>query len=234
MPATQLILQVHNTGDVVVVRCRGRIDSGEEAKHLQSEIEKLTGQTKNVVLQLSEVGYIDSGGLGTLVRLLGVLRAARGDLKLCQLSPFVAQVLQATNLLSVFHPYASEKDAIEAFSARPQTEEEKFQPSNNRIVCLDSSLDVLAYLKILLQRGGYQVFTTQYPSDAAALAMGARSSLVICGPAMTTNESAVAKIRQSAPNVQLLHLPADFSTSEADQAGPDLVNRVRSLLAPPQ
>ena len=234
MPATQLILQVHNTGDVVVVRCRGRIVSGEEAHLLQSEVEKLMEGTKNVVLQLAEVSYIDSGGLGTLVRLLGVLRAARGDLKLCQLSPFVAQVLQATNLLSVFHPYASEKDAIEAFSARPQTEEEKFQPSNNRIVCLDSSLDLLAYLKVLLQRSGFQVFATQYPSDAAALAMGARSSLVICGPEMRANESAVAKIRQSAPNVQLLHLPADFSTSEADRAGPELVNRVRAILAPAQ
>ena len=64
--------------------------------------------------------------------------------------------------------------------------------------------------------------------------MGARSSLVICGPAMQTNEAAVAKIRQSAPNVQLLHLPPDFSTSEADRAGPELVNRVRAILAPAQ
>ncbi|HXX45379.1 MAG TPA: STAS domain-containing protein [Candidatus Acidoferrales bacterium] len=230
----QLILQSQSTGDVVVVRCRGRIVSGDEARHLQSEVEKFTAQTKNVVLQLGEVNYIDSGGLGALVRLLGVLRAARGDLKICQPSSFVAQVLQATSLLSVFHPYASEKDATEAFSARPQAAEEKFEASSNRIVCLDSSLDVLAYLKILLQRSGYQVFTTQYPSDAAALAMGARSSLVICGPAMRSNEAAVTKIRQSAPNVQLLHLPPNFSTSEADQAGPELVNRVRAILAPAQ
>jgi len=230
----QLFLQSYNAGEVVVVSCRGRIVSGEEARHLQAEVEKLTGQTKNVVLQLAEVSFIDSGGLGTLVRLLGVLRAARGDLKLCQLSPFVAQILKATNLTSVFHPYQSEHDAIAAFSARPQAAEEKFEASSNRIVCLDSSLDVLAYLKVLLQRSGYQVFTTQYPSDAAALAMGARSSLVICGPAMQTNEAAVAKIRQSAPNVQLLHLPPDFSTSEADRAGPELVNRVRAILAPAQ
>lgn len=230
----QLILQGQSAGDAIVVRCRGRIVSGDEARFLQSEIEKLTTQTKNVVLQLAEVTYIDSGGLGSLVRLLGVLRAARGDLKLCQVPPFVLQVLKATNLLTVFYPFASEKEAIEAFSARPQAVEEKFQASNNRIICLDSSLDLLAYLKVLLQRSGYQVFATQVPSDAAALAMGARSSFVICGPAMHANEAAVAKIRQSAPNVQLLQLPPDFSTSEADQAGPELVNRLRSLLAPSQ
>lgn len=230
----KLILQSQRVGDVIVVRCRGRIVSGEEADHLQRELERLTERTKNVVLQLAEVNYVDSGGLGALVRLFGRLRAARGDLKLCQLSPFVAQVLKATNLLSIFNTYASEQDAIEAFSALPQAAEEKFQASNNRIVCLDSSPDLLAYLKVLLQRSGYQVFATQYPSDAVALAMGARSSLVICGPGMRTNEAAIEKLRQSVPNVQLLHLPPDFSTSEADRAGPELVNRVRALLVPPQ
>jgi len=230
----QLILQSQNTGHVIVVRCRGRIVSGEEARFLQSELEKLTAQSKNVVLQLAEVSYIDSGGLGALVRLLGVLRAARGDLKLCQVSPFVVQVLTATNLLGVFHPYASEKDAIEAFFARPQRAAETREAPGNRIVCLDSSLDLLAYLRVLLQRSGYEVFTTQYVSDAATLASGAPSSLVICGPGMRSKEIAVEKFRDRAPHARLLHLPPDFSTSEADRSGPDLVNQVRALLAPPQ
>jgi len=227
----QLTLQSHNSGEVIVVRCCGRIVSSEEAQFLQREIERLTGLTKKVVLQLAEVNYVDSGGLGALVRLRGALRAARGDLKLCQLSPFVGQVLQATNLLSVFHPYATEKEAIEAFLAPPQGGKETFEPSGNRIVCLDSSLDLLAYLTALLQRAGCQVFTTQYPSDAAALVAGARSSIVIFGPGMRTNEAAIARVCGSAPKVQVVHLPPDFSTSEADQSGPALVSQVRSLLA---
>jgi anti-sigma B factor antagonist len=228
----QLTLQSQNAGDVVVIRCRGRIVSGEEAQFLQREVEKLAELTKKVVLRLADVDFIDSGGLGALVRLRGVLRAGRGDLGLCELSPFVAQVLQATNLLSVFHCHATAKDAIEAFAARPQTRAEIFQPSGDRIVCLDASLDLLAYLKALLKRSGYQVFTTQYPSDAVTLVVGARSSIVIFGPGMTTNEAAIAKLSQSAPHVQILRLPPDFSTSEADQAGPELVARIRSLLAP--
>jgi anti-anti-sigma factor len=226
----QLTLQSQNVGEVVVVRCRGRIVSGDEARLLQVELEKRTELTKNVVLQLAEVTYVDSGGVGALVRLLGVLRAARGDLKLCQLSPFVVQVLQATNLLSVFHPYASEKEAIEAFSARPKAPAETSPASGSRIVCLDTSLDLLAYLKVLLRRSGYQVFSTQYPSDAVAFVIGARSSIVICGPGMRTNNAAIEKIRRSAPGVQMVHLPPDFSTSEADQSAPDLVNRIRLLL----
>jgi anti-anti-sigma factor len=159
----QLTLQSQSTGEVVVIRCSGRIVSGEESRLLQREVEALTRETKNIALQLAEVNYIDSGGLGALVRLRGVLQGAKGDLKLCQLSPFVTQVLQATNLLSVFHPYGSEKEAAEAFSQQPQLTKEDFRPAGNRIVCLDTSRDLFAYVKVLLTRSGYQVFTTQYP-----------------------------------------------------------------------
>lgn len=226
----QLSLQSETLGDVVVIRCRGRIVSGDEARTLQAEIDRLTALTKSVVLQLAEVTYVDSGGLGALVRIYGVLRAARGDLKVCQLSPFVEQVLQATNLLKVFQPFATEKEAIEAFSARPGSAHDAGQPTAARIVCLDSSLDVLAYLKVLLQGSGYEVFTTRYLSDAVSLAVGTKPRLLVCGPSWHGNASAAEKFGQSAPSVQLLHLPADFSTSEADQASRNLVDRVRSLL----
>jgi anti-sigma B factor antagonist len=226
----QLTLQSQTLGDVVVIRCHGRIVSGDESRQLQAEIEKLTALTKNVVLQLGDVTYVDSGGLGALVRILGVLRAARGDLKVCQLSPFVEQVLQATNLLKVFQPFASEKEAIEAFSAKPSSAHDAGQPSVARIVCLDSSLDVLAYLKVLLQRSGYEVFTTRYLSDAVSLAVGTKPRLLVCGPSWHANAAVADKFSQSAPAVQLFYLPADFSTSEADQASRNLVDRVRSLL----
>ena len=115
----QLSLENRTIDDVVVIRCHGRVVSGEEASHLQAEIGRLTALTKNVVLNLAEVTYVDSGGLGSLVRIYGVLRAARGDLKICQLSPFVEQVLEATNLLKVFQPVASEAEALGAFVQTP-------------------------------------------------------------------------------------------------------------------
>ena len=83
----------------------------------------------------------------------------------------------------------------------------------------------------MLQRSGYEVFTTRYASDAVALVIGTNPRVVVCGPGLQANESLIEKFRQSAPNVHLLHLPSDFSTSEADQAGVDLVSRIRSLLA---
>ena len=224
----QLILQSQIMGDVVVIHCQGRIVLGDEVRTLQQEVEKLTHVRKSVVLQLAEVSYVDSGGLGALVRLRNLLRFDGGDLKLCQLSPFVLQVLTATKLLGVFHTYASEKEAIEAFSWALAPPEKT--SGGTRIVCIDSSNDLLAYLNVLLKRAGYEVFTTRYPSDAMILIRATKPRIVIYGSGMQTSESAIEQFRQSVANVQVLLLPSDFSTAEASQAGTELVDRVRSVL----
>jgi anti-anti-sigma factor len=227
----QLVLQSEIMEYVVVIRCRGRIASGDEVAALQAETEKLTHLKKRVVLQLAEVSFIDSAGLGALVRLFGALRAEGGGLKLCSLSPFVLQVFRVTNLLGVIPTYASEAEAIAAFSQGPAHAEGIPSTPRTRIVCLDSSNDLLAYLKVLLARAGYEVFTTRNPSDARTLVVATSPSVVICGPGTPMGESAIEKLRQTSPNVQVLLLPPDFSTAEASQAGTELVNRVRSALA---
>lgn len=168
------------------------------------------------------------------LRLLGVLRAAGGRLKLCQLSPIVLRVLQVTNLLSIFPKYSSEREAIEAFSNAPRSTHEAMRSAGSRIVCIDSSSDLLSYVSVLLKRSGYDVFTTRHLGDAMTLVHATKPRMVICGPGMMglpTGEAAVEKFRQSGPNVQILLLPSDFSTGEAGQAGVDLVNRVQALLS---
>ena len=169
-----------------------------------------------------------------MVRLFGVLRANGGDLKLCQLPPFLLQVLQVTNLLRIFPIYASETEAIQAFSKGPQFREEIFAEARTRIVCADTSTDLLAYLGALLKRSGYEAFTTRHPSDAMLFVKATRPRVLICGPGVQTNESVMKGFREVTPGVQLLLLSSDFSTAEAGQAGIDLVNRIRLLLSSQQ
>lgn len=227
----ELSLQNQKIDDIVVIRCQGRIVVGAEIGLLQLQLEKLTQLTKKVVLQLGEVTFIDSVGLGALVRQFGVLRAKGGDLKLCQVSPFLLKVLQVTNLLRILPIYASEAEAIQAFAKGPQFQEETFGDSRTRIVCIDPSHDLLAYLSALLNRSGYEVITTRNPSDALLFLRVTRSHVLICGPGMQTNESAMKGFTEIKPKVQLLVLPSDFSTAEAGQAGIDLVNRIGLLLS---
>ena len=226
----ELSLQNQWIDDVVVIRCEGRIAVGAEIKSLQAEFEKLTELTKKMVLNLGEVSFLDSVGLGALVRQFGRLRSEGGDLKLCQVSPFLQQVLKVTNLLRIFAIYDSEAEAIQAFSKGPQFREDTFLTSGARIVCIDPSNDLLAYLSALLKGSGYEAITTRNPSDALLLVRVTRPQVLICGPGIQTNESAMKAFTEIIPKLQLLHIPSDFSTGEAGQAGIDLVNRVRSLL----
>ncbi|MGA8233929.1 MAG: STAS domain-containing protein [Candidatus Acidiferrales bacterium] len=226
-----LTLQSQNVEQVVVIRCQGRIVLGDEIHALQLEVGKIRHLKKRVVLQLAEVDYIDSAGLGALVRLFGQLRVGGGGLKLCQMSPFVLKVLQATHLLGTMPNYASEKDALEAFSEGSGPLEKTPSTPRMKIVCLDSSSDVLAYLKAILTQAGYEVFTAKQMSDARTFIVATGTRVVIYGLGAQTSESVIEKFRESHPKVQVLLLPTDFSTAEASQAGAELLERLRSVLA---
>ena len=230
----QLTLHHHKSGNVTVIVCKGRLITGEETRTLQSEIEKLTLASKNVVLQMEGVNFIDSGGLGALVRLRGVLRASHGDLKLCALSPFVRQVIEATHLQQVFQPLATEHDAVHSFSTHHESPTQGFSSKNTKILCVDPSSDLLAFLHALVDRLGYEGFTSRHVSDAVTMMKIRKPHLVIFGPGLHSNETANEKIRQSDPNVRFLQLDSDFSTVDATETGAKLAERIRALLPSPQ
>ncbi len=228
-----LNLESQLTGDVVVIRCRGPISLGDSVNALQAELDKQTKLRKKVVLQLAETDYLDSSGMGVLVRLYGALRSAGGEVKLCEVSPFVLRVLQATNLLSLFLTYGSETEAIEAFSKAQRSPREAPSPSRAKILCIDTSKDLLAYVNALLKRSGYEVTTTQYLREVTTLVIATQPRVVIWGHGMRElpgYQAAVDKLRRAGTHIQVLHLPADFSSSDAGHAGADLVNQVQSLL----
>ncbi len=100
---------------VTVVHCSGRIVFGDEASALRNELKKVLASSKKIVLNLSDVSYIDSGGLGTLVGVYSSARAAGADIKLSGLGQRVRDVLQITKLVTVFEVYDSEQKALAAF-----------------------------------------------------------------------------------------------------------------------
>lgn len=100
---------------VTVVSCSGRIVFGDEATALRDTLKKLLDSTRQILLNLSGVSYIDSGGLGTLVGVYSSARAAGADIKLTGLGQKLRDVLQVTKLVTVFEVYDSEPQAIAAF-----------------------------------------------------------------------------------------------------------------------
>lgn len=237
----QLTFESQLIDEAAVIRCRGRITFGPEAEALEAEVDRHTKvdgtsifRLKRVVLQLGEVDFIDSSGLGALVRLFGTLRNAGGGLKLCQVSEKVLKVIEITGLATLFPAYASEAQAIEAFSRTAWSQTEQPGAPKTRIVCVDTSKDLLAGLNALLTRSGYEVFTTRYIGEAATLARATRPQVMICGPgliAVPTAAATIERLRQGDGNLQILQLSPDFHTAEAGQAGQDLLSQVQALVA---
>lgn len=228
----QLSFQSAKQENSVLIRCRGRLVAGEEARALQSEVDQLTLGTKRVVLNLEQVSFLDSGGLGALVRLSVALRAGKGGLVLCHVSPFVLQVLQVTNLHRAFQICATESEAIQSVSLRSPSAEPAQAHSRARVICVDPSPDLLAFLGAVLKRSGYEVFTSSSLADARTLIKATRPRLLICGPAIVVDDLAHERIRQLDPPPQILQLPPGFSSAEPSKTGAELLERVQALLPP--
>ncbi len=103
----QLRLESRPVGEVLVIKCAGRIVAGNEVFTLHAQVGDSIEKYGDIVLQLDEVEFVDSSGLGALVRLMQSARKKAGDLKLCGVSERIRKTLQMTGLLSQFETYDS-------------------------------------------------------------------------------------------------------------------------------
>jgi len=106
--------------DVTILDVSGRVVAGEAALLRESIRNLIACGEKNIVLNLAEVPYIDSAGIGELVSALVAVRRQSGCLELLNLSRRVRDVLEIVKLLTVFQVFANEVEALAAFSV-PQS-----------------------------------------------------------------------------------------------------------------
>ncbi len=110
-----LKIDKRDANGITIVVCHGRIVFGEESNYLREKLKEILVSARQIVLDLSGVTYIDSGGLGTLVGVYSSARAAGADVKLTGLNQRIKDVLQITKLVTVFEVYDTEAQAITAF-----------------------------------------------------------------------------------------------------------------------
>jgi anti-sigma B factor antagonist len=105
-----------NVGDVTVLDLHGKIMIGEGDDALRDAVTKLVdgGKTK-IILNLAEVPYVDSAGLGEIVRCYTTVSRKGGRLKLLNLTKKIKDLLAITKLLTVFETYESEQEAVASF-----------------------------------------------------------------------------------------------------------------------
>ena len=110
-------LNTRQVGDVTVVDVSGRITLGEGSSVLRDEMRALTADgKKKILLNLGDVTYIDSSGIGELVSGFTSVANAGGTLKLLSLTKRVKDLLQITKLYTVFDVHEEEAHAVKSFA----------------------------------------------------------------------------------------------------------------------
>jgi anti-sigma B factor antagonist len=105
-------------GDVIILDLSGKMTLGEGDELLKDKVNSLVSQGhKQLVLNLAAVPYIDSAGLGEIVRTYTTVSRQGGSLKLLGLTKRIADLLSITKLLTVFETYDTEADAVRSFTS---------------------------------------------------------------------------------------------------------------------
>ena len=111
-----MTFKTREVGGVTFVDLSGKITLGEGGLTLREEVRKLLAEgKKKIVLNLAEVNYIDSSGLGELVSAYTAVKNSGGELKLLNLTSKVRDLLVITKLVTVFEVKDDEASAVASF-----------------------------------------------------------------------------------------------------------------------
>ena len=104
-------------GNVTILDLKGKVTLGEGDEVLKDKINSLLHQDrKRILLNFGDVPYVDSAGLGEIVRTYTTVSRQGGQLKLVNLTKRITDLLSITKLLTVFETFDSEQDALKTYS----------------------------------------------------------------------------------------------------------------------
>jgi anti-sigma B factor antagonist len=220
-----LKIQSRRVGYVTVVDCSGRLVAGENSLALNNEVKRNIDNHINVVINLGAVTFIDSSGLGMLVRLASTTKHTPAGVRFCGANEQMMKVLELTKLTSVLSVHPSEDLAIAAFEGKGQAQHSS-APAEGTILCLDESVDLLAYLRESLERVGFRTQSAKTIPDAILLVRTIRPTVVIAGPLFASRVAAMT----TELKIPTIVLGEEFSTQEAGEAITGLLEQVRAKL----
>jgi anti-sigma B factor antagonist len=116
-----MVIEERIIGDVTILDLKGKMTLGEGDELLKDKINSLIHQgQKKLLLNLEGVPYIDSAGLGEIVRTYTTVSRQGGNLKLVNLTKRITDLLSITKLLTVFETFETEPEALKSFAASAQ------------------------------------------------------------------------------------------------------------------
>lgn len=230
----QLRLESRPVGEVVVFQCHGRIVAGNEVFTLHSQVGSAIDKQGDAVLELSNVEFIDSSGLGALMRLMQGARAKGGDVKLCGVTPKTRKVLEMTHLLQQFEVYEAIEEAITAAYLGSRYSRGKSGDARPRLLCVYASTDVCAFLREILCHAGFNALTTTAIEDAQILLKATQAKIaVVSGKIQYLRGKPLRQaLQEIVPDIQFVTLDESFGSQDPGEAAEKLLNEINKLVAP--
>ncbi|MFQ5931095.1 MAG: STAS domain-containing protein [Nitrospiraceae bacterium] len=112
-----MTINVREVGGVTILDLDGRLSVGDDVRELEAQVKQLLAERKlKLLVNLDKVSYVDSSGVGILVRCLTSAKAAGGDLKLVKPNKVIREIVKATNLVKILGVFDNEEEAIASFA----------------------------------------------------------------------------------------------------------------------
>ena len=113
-----MTIEERTVGDVTILDMKGKMTLGDGDEVLRNKVAAMImAGSKKIILNLGDVPYIDSAGLGEIVRTYTTVSRQGGSLKLLNLTKRITDLLSITKLLTVFDTFEAEGDAVKSFGA---------------------------------------------------------------------------------------------------------------------
>jgi anti-sigma B factor antagonist len=214
-----LQLEGRPVGDVYVTRCGGRLTTSE-TQTLQAFVHRALRDHHDVVMQMELVNFIDSSGLGALVRLVHSASTEGRHIRLCAVPERLRLAIEMTHLTKVFDIYPTEGDAIVAAYMGPRYASEGCGQQPAPVLCVMDSANIRTFLAELLCHAGYRALSVANLHDAQILMKATKARLIVLGPKMQDLHGVPARELFDVidPGAELISLDAAFSSLEPGDA----------------
>ena len=200
------------------------------ASALREHVTKALEQTPAIVLDLRGVHFIDSSGLGVLVRILA--RTGHDNLKLCGLTGRVSETLKITRLSTVFDSHESEVEAIAAFYRQsPAANRPSRIRGPHRALRRQIRRPADLYARGAAA-GRIQCDDLGQPARRGDAAQGDQTKVVLVAGDMRAagTTGTVETFNRLLERVSVVDVPADFAQEDPNDTGPRLIEQVRGLI----
>ena len=209
---SELTLKIEYSGAAARLECSGRIVAGAPCSELDAALEQLCREVEQIELHCAQVTFLDSSGIGVLVR--GLVRARKQGkaLRLGTLSSRVRRTLELTNVISQFA------------TAGAEPREPRKMLSGLRILFADPSPEVRTFAGALLRDRGAHAETCASIYDVKVLASKTRMDLVVVPAEFDCSALPAATAR-------LVQLKKGIFSGSAEEAAESLIEQISSVVA---